>query len=294
VDTIRTPWVVLQGEQDSSCGALQAERFVRRVRGAELVRLPGVGHGFGVEARWLPQFRSVFERVGDVHAASAPAAPAVRDLPLVELPAHGASGVLAVILSGDGGWASIDRKLGETFAARGIPVVGLNSLQYFWHARTPDEAGRDLARVLRHYLATWKQRDVLLVGYSLGADVLPFMASRLPPDLRAHIRLVALLGAGQKASFEFHLSEWIGAGKDGRPTVPEIERLRGLAVLCVYGTDEKESVCPLLPAGVATVVPVKGGHHLGGAYSSIADRILRAARVAEASGAQQQRVGASP
>jgi type IV secretory pathway VirJ component len=293
-DTVQTPWVVLQGEQDSTCGVVAAEKFVRQVRGAQIVRLPKVGHGFGVEAHWMPQFREVFERLEHTNMVPAPAAPAVRDLPLVELPVHGRSGELAVIVSGDGGWASIDRKIGEAFVARGIPVVGLNSLQYFWHARTPDETGRDLARVLRHYLAAWGGADVLLVGYSLGADVLPFMASRLPPDLRAHVNLVALLGAGRTASFEFHVAEWLGGAKGDRPTAPEIARLRGLRVLCMYGSDEKDSVCPLLPPGSATVVRVEGGHHFGGAYSSLADTILRAARDAEAMPTQQQRVGPSP
>ena len=130
-----------------------------------------------------------------------------------------------MIVSGDGGWASLDRDIGEALAAKGIPVVGLNSLRYFWRARTPDEAGRDLARILRHYLDAWKARDVVLVGYSLGAEVLPFMASRLPPDLRSRVRLVALLAPGRTASFEFHVSEWLRPVRGRSPTAPEIERL---------------------------------------------------------------------
>ena len=35
---------------------------------------------------------------------------------------------------------------------------------------------------------------VVLIGYSLGADVLPFMASRLKPDLVNRVVLIALLG----------------------------------------------------------------------------------------------------
>src|SRR4029450_13214563 len=94
-----------------------------------------------------------------------PAAPDFADLPLVELPASGAPGdTIAVILSGDGGWANIDRDLGEQLAARGIGVVGLNSLRYFWTRRTPDGAASDLTRILRHYLASWHARRVLLLG----------------------------------------------------------------------------------------------------------------------------------
>jgi type IV secretory pathway VirJ component len=183
-----------------------------------------------------------------------------------------------VVISGDGGWASLDRQIGETFVARGIPVVGLNSLEYFWRARTPDQAGADLSRLLRHYRAAWGASEVLLVGYSRGADVLPFMVSRLPEDLRSRIRVVALLGVSHRAGFEFHLADLVGAGATGQwPTVPEISRLRGLRLLCVYGTDEKDSACHDLPPDLATTVAMPGGHHFGGAYRAIAARILRVA-----------------
>jgi type IV secretory pathway VirJ component len=292
VDTIETPWVVLQGADDSTCFAATAEKFVSRVRGARLVRLTGVGHGFGVQSRWMPAFRDAFERLTATSLASAPAAPEVRDLPLVELPARNGSGMLAVVVSGDGGWASIDRRIGETLQTRGVSVVGLNALQYFWHPRTPEESSRDLARVLRHYLAAWDLGDVLLVGYSMGAEVLPFMVSRLPADLRTRVRLVALLAPSRAASFEFRLSELLGGNMGDRPTAPEIERLRDVRVLCLYGTDDKDSVCPVLPPGAASVVAVQGGHHFGRSYVGLADTILRAAAAGET--AQQQRVGVPP
>jgi type IV secretory pathway VirJ component len=119
------------------------------------------------------------------------------------------------------------------------------------------------------------------VGYSRGAEALPFMTSRLPPDLKERVRLVALLGAARSTTFEFHLTDWLGRGERGSArasTGPEIEKLRGLRVLCVYGTDEKDSVCPSLPAGLTTSTPVQGGHHFGGDYRDLAARILRAAQ----------------
>jgi type IV secretory pathway VirJ component len=278
-DSVPVPWIVLQGEQDSTCALAAAAAFVRRVRGAELVALPAVGHGFGVPSRWLPQFRRALEQLTREPVATAPA-PAVRDLPLVELPASRPADLMAVVVSGDGGWASLDRQIGETFASRGIPVVGLNSLQYFWKARAPDEIGRDLGRILSHYLSAWQAHEVLLVGYSRGADVLPFMVSRLPRELRQRVRLVALLAPGRATNFEFHVTDWLGrpGGSDVQPVGPEIAKLRGLRLLCLYGTDEKDSACPALPAELATVVAVEGGHHFGGAYRALADRILSAAR----------------
>jgi type IV secretory pathway VirJ component len=219
----------------------------------------------------------VIVEITRLELGSSPAA-VVRDLPLVELPASGGTGELAVIVSGDGGWASLDRDIGTALAGEGIPVVGLNSLQYFWRARTPDEAGRDLTRILRHYLDAWRASQVLLVGYSLGAEVLPFMATRLPPDLRSRVRLVALLGPGRTATFEFHVREWLGGGGGGPPTAPEIARLAGLRVLCLYGEDETDSACPMIRPGLARVERLPGGHHFGGSYANIAGRILAALR----------------
>ena len=80
--------------------------------------------------------------------------------------------------------------------------MGLNSLKYFWKQRTPEEAARDVARILRHYLSAWNKQRVLLVGYSFGADVLPFVVNRLPPDLRARVASVSLLGIDSNAAFE--------------------------------------------------------------------------------------------
>ena len=182
------------------------------------------------------------------------------------------------MVSGDGGWAGIDRQIGETFAAQGIPVVGLNSLRYLWKPRTPDQAAADLTRVLRHYLQAWHASRILLVGYSRGANVLPFMVTRLPAGLRGRIQVVALLGLSHEAGFEFHFADLLGRGKGGLPTLPEVRALRGLRVLCVYGMDETDTACRDLPPGLASVVALPGGHHFGGDYREAARRILDAAR----------------
>ncbi len=290
--TLAQPWVALQGTIDQVCDPAATASFVHSVPRGEIVMLPKVGHGFAVPRNWMPQFKAAFARITGTGAttdlpaapAPAPATPApeadVRGLPLVEVPAHGEeSDTLAVIVSGDGGWAGIDREIGTVIAGRGIPVVGLNSLQYFWKKKTPDIAAADLVRILRHYLAAWRKERVLLVGYSRGAEVLPFMADRLPADLRARVRLVALLGATGRVAFEFHVGDWLGGsgGKDELPVKPEVDKLSGLKVLCVHGEDEHDSLCPSLGAGVAADLAIKGGHHFGGAYRTIAEAILREA-----------------
>ncbi len=277
------PWVAFQGQVDKVCSPAEVDRFAAQVGGAQVVRLPKVGHGFSAEPNWLPQFRQSFLGLGEVkrEEAGGPAlpeagdTPATSDLPLVEVPARaGDSPALAVMLSGDGGWAGLDKEVASRLASRGVPVVGWSSLLYFWTPRTPESSAADLARVLRHYLTLWHRERVVLVGYSLGADVLPFLVNRLPAELRARVSAVVLIGVSSTANFEFHVSNWLGGGDKGPAVLPEASKLAVPKVLCLYGELEKDSLCHQLKGEAFQAVPLAGGHHFGGDYDAVAGHIL--------------------
>ncbi|HMA10801.1 MAG TPA: AcvB/VirJ family lysyl-phosphatidylglycerol hydrolase, partial [Steroidobacteraceae bacterium] len=141
---LQDPWIALQGQQDRVCDPAAVDRFAAQVPESRVLRLPRVGHGFGVERNWLPQFREAAYQLQSAAAAAPAAASAARSaaisqLPLVEVQATGAGrDLMAVIISGDGGWAGLDRQIASELSRRGIPVVGIDSLRYFWHARTPE------------------------------------------------------------------------------------------------------------------------------------------------------------
>lgn len=268
---------VLQGDIDRVCSTPATMKFLSHVGSAESIELPGVGHGFSVQKNWMPQFKQAFQKITESQQPpTSPARPAdeLAGLPLVVLPAQGKSDTLAVIVSGDGGWAGIDKQIAETLNKDGIAVIGLNSLQYFWEKKDPEIAGRDLARILSHYGQAWDAEKFILVGYSSGADVLPFMTSRLQPALKSRVRVVALVGLGEDASFEFHVSDWVFNTGGTRKIAPEIQKLKGMKVLCVYGEDETASGCLLLNRSDVNVIEMKGGHHFGGDYEKLARIIV--------------------
>jgi type IV secretory pathway VirJ component len=276
---LATPWVAFQGEIDQVCNAENTRAFVRRVDNADIVMLPKVGHGFSVARNWLPQFRQVFQDLVKKSGESSQKTNSQLDLPVIEVPVKQAAGsVMAIVLSGDGGWAGLDREVAAALSDNGVGVVGFDSLKYFWTARTPDTAAGDLARLIDHYLDIWQKKSIVLVGYSLGADVLPFMVARLPVEMQRKIRLIALLAPGRQTAFEFHLSDWIGGsgGRDLLPVGPEVRKLGSIPLLCFYGKEEIDSLCnEPLPSNV-TVLSMAGSHHLGGNYGAIVARILQA------------------
>jgi type IV secretory pathway VirJ component len=277
---LQDPWIALQGEEDQVCAATRTREFAGQVRGAEVVALPKVGHGYSVERNWLPQFIDAFHRIVSAGQPAQPAPPGdVQDLPLVEMPARDSSGdSLAIMVSGDGGWAGLDRAVAAELNARGVSVVGWDSLRYFWNARTPDEAAHDLERVIRHYELAWHKARVLLVGYSQGADVLPFMVNRLPEPARERIGGTALIGVSAEAFFEFSVSHWISEPSGGLPVPPEINGGRLGRVACIYGADEKDSPCRSFQSPGLRRIELPGGHHFDGDYARVAVAVIEGLR----------------
>ncbi len=282
------PWIVWHGQEDQVCSPLTVETFAQATPRAELVRLPWMRHGFGVERDRMPQFSSAYGRLALRAQPPALASGPVSDLPLVEvLPTNsavqpssrGTDSTLAVFLSGDGGWAGLDREVCAQLAANGVPVVGFNTLRYFWQARTPEETAQDIARTMNYYMQAWSRTRVLLIGYSLGADVLPFVVNRLPARLRDRVGALVLIGLSSTATFEIHVSGWLpGATVTGEPVAPELARLDATHVLCLYGDGEHDSLCPALARAGARALKIGSGHHLGGHYTEIARAILELAR----------------
>jgi type IV secretory pathway VirJ component len=241
-----------------------------------------VGHDFASLPAWLPPYTAGFNTLAAQNPATRVAPPAsLSDLPIVEIPAQPTAAqsndTFAIIMSGDGGWAGLDQDVAAALSGKGIPVVGLDSLRYYWTARTPDGLAADTDRIIRYYLAHFGKRRVLLVGYSQGADVLPFAVNRLPAATRALVALVAVMGMSEHALFEFHVSSWISDSNSGPATLPEISRIAGIPVLCIYGADESDSLCPRLDPKRFNIVKLKGGHHFDGDYGNLARQILAAA-----------------
>ena len=106
--------------------------------------------------------------------------------------------------------------------------------------------------------------------------MLPFAYDRLPAELRAKVGLVSLLGFSKAADFEIRVTGWLGMPASGAalPTLPELARMPAALIECFYGAEEEDTACPALAGRGVAVIRTPGGHHFGGDYKSLAQRIL--------------------
>lgn len=247
-----------------------AQAFISDMTGAELVTMP---EGASLAERLNRLLRPAF-------STSAAGSSTLANLPLVELPVKNEGNVMAVIWSGDGGWRDLDKTIGERLHSQGIPVVGVDSLRYFWSQKTPEQVAADLEVILRHYQKAWGRPQVILIGYSFGANIMPFVINRLPEDLQASIVRISLLGLSQNAVFGIHIGTRLFgfASKDKLPVLPEAAQLDLQKVQCFYGADEEDTACTASVFDRAERIKTRGGHHFDGNYQALAQRILHNAQ----------------
>jgi type IV secretory pathway VirJ component len=272
------PWFVFQPGGAPQQGGDAAAEFISRVPDARLtvVKSPLTPPYRGAA---LPEFIALMQWLDPRIAHQVTGAAALTGLPLTEVPVlKPGDDRLVVMLSGDGGWAALDRGVSAEFAARGIGTVGLDSLHYFWNKRTPGETADAVAGIIEQYTKLWNKSRVILFGYSFGADVLPFVVNRLPPSLQARIDRVVFAGLGPRAAFEFHLNDWLSdAPAEGPSVVDEVRRMPAVRTLCIYGADEgPDSACPALKGTTVVLRQLPGDHHFDEDYARVAQVALDA------------------
>lgn len=216
------------------------------------------------------------ELTGLISRAIKPSGKTLDNLPIVELPSKNPSRTLAIVLSGDGGWRDLDKTIAERLRQKGVNVVGLDSLRYFWARKSPKRTTEDVAAIIEAYSRKWGAEDVALIGYSFGADVAPFIYNGLPQDLRDKVRLVSLLGPEKAADWRIRVVGWLGAepSNDALPTGPQLAAIPGKLIQCLYGEDDKAASCATLKNPGAEIVKTRGSHHFDGDYNALAEKIL--------------------
>ncbi len=201
------------------------------------------------------------------------------ELPVSIIRPEGAVTGLAIIISGDGGWRDIDKSIGEWLAQRGVAIVGIDSLRYFWSKKSPEDVAADLALLFEHYGTEFGTNHYALIGFSFGSDIVPDVWPELPTAVKDRVSLVSLMALGTNADFEVTVGGFIGSpSAESRPLVPLLHQLPLDRTQCIYGKEEaadNETSCTAAELGRAERIALDGGHHFDGDYSKAAEAIWR-------------------
>ena len=262
------PWIVLQGKLDIVCNYSTVVDFVGKTTDAELITLPKVGHGFSNYNDFMPQWKEAFNRLVTNFNSNQTKVNNLgqgNDLPVVitnvkfqnkDLP-------VAFMISGDGGWYWFEQSIADKLAELGIPVVGLDSRKYFWNRKTPDETATAVTKTLSYYCTQLGRTRIMFIGYSLGAEIVPFIVNRLPDEMKSMVVSSVLLSPDISTDFEIHISNMLGMGnrQNTYEVADEINKMQSTSTLCIFGEDEKSEVPGLLKGNLIKTKLIPGDHH---------------------------------
>lgn len=290
-DQLTAPFIALNGTKDQICDFAATQQFMKAVNTGQLIELPLVGHGFAVLSNWIPQFKEAYQHVLEAPSFAEQKAaqnsllqsqklvPLPGDLPIVLVPTalKDDSRPMVFLISGDGGWTSFDHSLAEALAEKGMPVVGLDAQKYFWNHKTPDEAALEVGKAVEHYLHQWNRKKFILVGYSFGANVIPFIAEKLSDSTKDLLSGIYCLSPSEKADFEIHLTDMLGFGGENESyQVPnEIKKVKQFKSTCIFGEEEEEALRLRFREAGAQILTVPGNHHYNNNPAAAAEAILK-------------------
>jgi type IV secretory pathway VirJ component len=211
-----------------------------------------------------------------LHAQSAP----VAALPVTaEAPAGSDKRPLVLFITGDGGMKKFSVSMMDAFTQEGYAVVALNSLKYFWKKKTPEQAAADVAALLRHYGDQWGHRDYWLVGYSMGADVLPFIFNSLPAAMQAQASQLVLMSPSQFTDMEVHIAGMLGkTSKSGMDVAAAVNRIIKPPLLLLFGEGEDDFDLKTLHISHYKTIVLPGGHHYDNEAGSVVQAIIKNSR----------------
>lgn len=200
--------------------------------------------------------------------------PATGDFAIKEWNAPTHEKPLLFYISGDGGFNKFSTNLCEALNKDDYDVIALNAKSYFYDKKTPEQTTLDITNFLSKKLAGRQNQQVIFIGYSFGADVLPFVLNLLPKNFQSDLKTSFLLACSGSTDFEIHWSDLFGGNtKRSMDVVTEINKLQNKKIVIIDGSDDHHLDKKRITIKY-TYVELSGGHHFDGDIDEIVKQVL--------------------
>jgi len=182
---------------------------------------------------------------------------------------------LVFYISGDGGYTSFSEGVCATINKGGYMVASLNSKSYFDDKKTPRQTTDDFVNYLNDKINKRKDQQFILIGYSFGADITPFVVNLLPDSIKKKLISVILLSPSTSTDFETHVWDKLGLKKKrSMDVVAEVNKLGTMKTAIILGNDDDFPINSIkLKNYVHELLP--GGHHYEGNTDEVAKTVMK-------------------
>jgi type IV secretory pathway VirJ component len=195
-----------------------------------------------------------------------------KKLPLIESRTTATKEYYVILLTGNGGWRKLVQCITLYLNSKGISVLALNTKQYLLSEKKPVQIACDLEAIIDKYDIKWGRDTVVFIGYSMGAEILPFAVNCMGNPYREKLQDLILIGPWQKATFKVKLADYFYEVNKGDDIYSELVKMKrkNTYIIC---DDNDISICRKNLDGVVDHDMLAGGHHFGGDYNTLSKMI---------------------
>ena len=101
------------------------------------------------------------------------------------------------------------------------------------------------------------------MGYSQGAEIVPFVLTRLPEEMKSKVISMVMLSPELSTDFEVHITNMLGLGnkENTYDVIAEISKIQDTRQICIFGENENTKVPEILRSTQVETVLIPGDHH---------------------------------
>jgi type IV secretory pathway VirJ component len=195
-----------------------------------------------------------------------------KHFPVIESRSTGNSDYYVILMTGNGGWQNLVQSVTHYLNSKNVSVLAINTKKYLWAEKRPAQICCDLETLIDRYNSKWQQKKVVFIGFSMGAEVLPFAVNCMEEKYMHEINDLILIGPWQKATFKVKLEDYFYEVNKGTDIYAEILKMKTdkTYVIC---DNNKYSICHKDLDGVIDHDILGGGHHFGHDYPALSKLI---------------------
>jgi len=191
-----------------------------------------------------------------------------KNLPTIESHSPGQCEYYVILLTGNGGWRNLVQSVTHYLNFKNVSVLAINTKKYLWSEKNPAQIGCDLESLMDRCTCKWGQKKVVFMGYSMGAEVLPFAFDCMKDNYRDEITDLILIGPWQKVTFKVKLKDYYLEVNKGTDLYTELLKIKTKKAYIICD-DNPFSICRKDLDGVIDHDFLSGGHHFGGDYKTL-------------------------
>lgn len=146
----------------------------------------------------------------------------------------------------------------------------------FWNEKQPKQVADEISEAVEYYMKLWNRSSFILIGYSFGACVSPFIIPELNSSLKGSLKGIYCFSPDETGDFKIHITDLLNFNTTQKYDVlSQMKVIKSWNPICIFGGGETPEKQDRFLKGGIRVEIIPGAHHYDNDYNAVTDIIFK-------------------